>query len=63
VSLEKRITDILEAMALAGWGRALQIVGDGPARSIVEARARRLGIAQLIEPRPFVADRRARARA
>jgi alpha-1,6-mannosyltransferase len=62
VSLEKRITDILEAMALARWERALHIVGDGPARSIVEARARRLGIAHLIEPRPFVSDRRALAR-
>jgi alpha-1,6-mannosyltransferase len=62
VSLEKRITDILEAMALAGWGRPLHVVGDGPARSVVEARARRLGIAHLVEPRPFVADRRALAR-
>ncbi len=62
VSLEKRIGDILDAMALARWGRRLRIVGDGPARAVVEARARRLGIADLVELRPFVADRRALAR-
>lgn len=62
VSLEKRITDILDAMALGQWGRELHMVGDGPARAVVEARARRLGIAHLLEPRPFVADRRALAR-
>ena len=32
VSLEKRIVDVLEAMAIAGWGRPLHVVGDGPAR-------------------------------
>jgi alpha-1,6-mannosyltransferase len=62
VSLEKRIADILDAMALAGWGRPLRIVGDGPAKGVVEARARRLGLADLVEFRPFVADRRALAR-
>jgi alpha-1,6-mannosyltransferase len=62
VSLEKRISDILDAIALARWGRRLRIVGDGPARAVVEARARRLGIAELVELRPFVADRRALAR-
>jgi alpha-1,6-mannosyltransferase len=62
VSLEKRICDILDAMALARWGRPLWIVGDGPARPVVEARARRLGIADLVKLRPFVADRRALAR-
>jgi alpha-1,6-mannosyltransferase len=62
VSLEKRIVDILEAMALAGWGRPLRIVGDGPAKPLVEARARRLGLGELIEFRPFVSDRRALAR-
>jgi alpha-1,6-mannosyltransferase len=63
VSLEKRITDVLEAMALARWGRPLHVVGDGPARPIVEGRARRLGLSHLLEMRPFVADRRALARA
>jgi len=29
VSLEKRIADILDAMAIAGWGGPLQIVGTG----------------------------------
>jgi alpha-1,6-mannosyltransferase len=62
VSLEKRIGDILDAMALAGWGRPLRIVGDGPAKPFVEARARRLGLDELIEFRPFVSDRRALAR-
>jgi alpha-1,6-mannosyltransferase len=62
VSLEKRITDVLEAMALARWRRPLHVVGDGPARSIVEARARRLGLSKLVEFRPFVSDRRALAR-
>ncbi|HEY2161062.1 MAG TPA: glycosyltransferase [Solirubrobacteraceae bacterium] len=62
VSLEKRIYDILEAMAIARWGRLLHVVGDGPARGLVEARARRLGVGELVELRPFVADRRALAR-
>jgi len=62
VSLEKRIADILDAMALAGWDRPLRIVGDGPARGLVEARARRLGLTHLVELWPFVADRRALAR-
>ena len=62
VSLEKRIGDILEAMTIAGWRRRLWVVGDGPARPVLEARARRLGIADLVEMRPFVADRRALAR-
>jgi glycosyltransferase involved in cell wall biosynthesis len=62
VSLEKRIGDILEAMAIARSGRGLRIVGDGPARPVLEARARRLGIADLVELRPFVADPRALAR-
>lgn len=62
VSLEKRICDLLDAMAMAGWGRPLLIVGEGPARGVVEARARRLGIGSLIEFRSFVEDRRALAR-
>jgi alpha-1,6-mannosyltransferase len=62
VSLEKRITDVLEAMAAARWDRRLHVVGDGPARPIIEARARRHGIARLVELRPFISDRRALAR-
>jgi alpha-1,6-mannosyltransferase len=38
-------------------------VGDGPARGVVEARARRLGLAHLVDLGPFVVDRRALARA
>jgi alpha-1,6-mannosyltransferase len=62
VALEKRIVDILEAMKIGRWGRELHIVGDGPARSVVEARARRLGLAGLVRWEPFVADQRALAR-
>ncbi len=62
VSLEKRIVDVLEAMAIAGWGRPLHVVGDGPARTIVEARARKLGLEELVQLHPFVSDRGALAR-
>jgi alpha-1,6-mannosyltransferase len=62
VSLEKRIGDILEAMSIVTWPRHLRIVGDGPARPVIEARARRLGLADRVELMPFVADRRALAR-
>ncbi len=62
LSLEKRIGDILDAIAIGGSQRPLWVVGDGPARAVLEARARRLGIAHLLESRPFVADRRALAR-
>jgi glycosyltransferase involved in cell wall biosynthesis len=62
VSLEKRIGDILDAMAIGRWGRPLRIVGNGPAKPVLEARARRLGLSGVVEMRPFVADRRALAR-
>ncbi len=62
VSLEKRIGDILDAMAIGRWGRPLRIVGNGPAKPVLEARARRLGLSGMVEMRPFVADRRALAR-
>jgi alpha-1,6-mannosyltransferase len=62
VSLEKRIVDILEAMKITGWGRELHIVGDGPARPLVEARARRLGLTNLVKHKAFVSERRALAR-
>lgn len=62
LSLEKRICDLLDAMALARWDRPVVLRGDGPARSAIEARARRLGIGKLIAFEPFVADRRALAR-
>ena len=62
VALDKSIGDLLAAMATASWGRSLVIVGDGPARGAVEARARSLGIASLVTFRPFVADRQLLAR-
>lgn len=62
LSPEKRIGDLLEAMARARWGRRLLIVGDGPARAAVQSRARRLGLAGLVEFRSFVSDRPALAR-
>ncbi len=62
VSLEKRISDVLEAIVIGGGRRRLRIVGDGPARGAVENRAWRLGIGELVEFTPFVADRRALAR-
>lgn len=63
VSLEKRIVDIVEAMMIARSPRRLRIVGDGPARPVVEGRARRLGLGDRVEYQPFITDRRALARA
>jgi alpha-1,6-mannosyltransferase len=62
LSLEKRVCDLLDAIAGARRRRRLVLVGDGPARTAIEARARRLGIAGLVEFRPFVSDRRVLAR-
>ncbi|HEX4670711.1 MAG TPA: glycosyltransferase, partial [Solirubrobacteraceae bacterium] len=62
VALEKRITDVLAAMSRRRWGRPLLLVGDGPARGVVEARARSLGLSGLVRFRPFVSDRRALVR-
>ncbi len=62
VAYEKRIPDLLEAMATAGWGRPLWIVGDGPAVSGVESAARKLGLEDLVHFKPFVSDRHELAR-
>jgi alpha-1,6-mannosyltransferase len=62
VSLEKHVSDVITAMAMARWGRPLLIVGDGPARGLVEARARRLGVGHLVKFKSFVSGRRALAR-
>lgn len=62
LSSEKRIGDVLTAMAAARWQRPLLLVGDGPARGTVEARARRLGISALVRFQPFIRDRRVLAR-
>ena len=62
LSLEKRITDILDAMRLLGSRRDLVVVGDGPARGLIEAHARRLGLAAQLKLQPFVSDRSVLAR-
>lgn len=62
LSLEKRIGDLLSAMAMRGWGRPLRLIGEGPARGIIEARARKLGLGGLVQFHPFVADRPTLAR-
>ena len=62
LSLEKRIGDALEALAMATWRRTLCILGDGPARGIIEAKAKRLGIADRVRFEPFIADREQLAR-
>lgn len=62
LSLEKRITDVLAAMAHAAWERPLRLIGDGPARPLIEAWARRLGLTRLLDFRPFMSDRAELAR-
>jgi alpha-1,6-mannosyltransferase len=57
LALDKQIGDLLDAMAMAPWRRPLWLVGDGPARGRIEARARRLGLADRIHFKPFVDDR------
>ena len=57
LSLEKRVGDVLTAMALARWERPLLIIGDGPDRGRLEARARRLGLGALVRFEGFIADR------
>jgi len=62
LSLEKRICDALEALAMATWRRALCVLGDGPARGAIESHAKRLGIADRVRFEPFIADRERLAR-
>jgi alpha-1,6-mannosyltransferase len=58
LSLEKRVGDLLEAAAAAPWRPPVWLVGDGPARGMLEQQAHRLGIAPRVRFLPFVADRR-----
>lgn len=58
---EKGIFELLEAAAAAArW--PLWLVGDGPARRALRARAARLGISDRVSFRPFVSSRDALAR-
>jgi alpha-1,6-mannosyltransferase len=57
VALDKRICDLLEAVAGAPWRRPLWIVGEGPARGTVQSCAERLGLAGSVRFLPFVSER------
>lgn len=59
---EKGVFELLEAAAATTDPWALWLVGDGPARRAVQAKAARLGIAARVVFRPFVASRDALAR-
>jgi alpha-1,6-mannosyltransferase len=62
LSLEKHVDDLFAAAATLPGERPVLVVGDGPARGVLEARARRLGIAGRVEFQPFVSSRRELAR-
>ena len=57
VAHDKRVPDLLAAMAAMRRRRPLWIVGDGPARGAVEAAAQRLDLAADITWIPFVRER------
>jgi alpha-1,6-mannosyltransferase len=54
---EKGVLELLEAAALAEDPWPVQLIGAGTAEDAVAARVRRLGLAQRVSVRPFVADR------
>ena len=60
LSLEKHVDDLFRAVRLLARPRPVVVVGDGPARGALEARARRAGAE--VEFRPFVGDRHELAR-
>jgi alpha-1,6-mannosyltransferase len=62
LAFEKRIGDLLEAMAGGSLDRPLWIVGDGPAKGFLRGRCERLGIADRVVFMPFVEDRHQLAR-
>lgn len=53
---EKGVFCLLEAAALAPDPWPLVLVGDGPARRRILARAERLGLGERLQLRPFVSD-------
>ena len=57
VAHDKRIPDLLAAMAGAGRRRPLWIVGEGPARGSVESCVQRLGLTADVRFIPSVGDR------
>ena len=63
LSPEKRIGDLLEAMTHLGAAHQLLLIGDGPARRSLGARAANLGLGSRVRFAPFVSDRHALARA
>jgi alpha-1,6-mannosyltransferase len=56
LSLEKRVDDVFAAAARLDPMPEVLVVGDGPARGVLEARARR-ALGERVCFRPFVADR------
>jgi glycosyltransferase involved in cell wall biosynthesis len=60
---EKGIFELLDAAALSREPWRLDVIGAGTACAAVEARVKRLGLEKRVSFRPYVADRRALARA
>ena len=59
---DKRVPDLLAAMAAARIARSLLLVGEGPARHAIRSCAERLGLAGRVRFEPFVRDRERLAR-
>jgi alpha-1,6-mannosyltransferase len=59
---EKGIFALLRAAAVSPARWRLRMIGSGPAEALVRSRARRLGIAERLEIRPFIASPEALAR-
>jgi alpha-1,6-mannosyltransferase len=58
LSLEKRVGDLLEAVAAASWNPDVWLVGDGPARGLIESQAVQLGLSERVRFLPFMSNRR-----
>jgi len=57
LSQEKRIEDLFAAALLLDPPRPVLVVGDGPARHALIARAEHMGLAERVRFSPFVSDR------